>query len=350
MGKAKLLLLGLAALAVLLAGCDREITGDVTLADTSDESCLECHSGLLDQAQGEWANSVHASGSNVDYTNRGDGDDCTRCHDQQGFIQFLATGMLPDEPLSTVSAIGCFTCHNPHETADLSLRTVAAYTLENGDVFDHEAGNLCANCHHSRYDATGITDNIAVHRYWGPHHGPQGDMLIGSNAWEFPGEGYDIESSPHASAVRDACAGCHMGNVEAHDGYAIGGHSWNMVDEETGSSLAALCAECHDEDDTFDVEGKQTEIDSLMAELRTLLEDQGVLSDDHPPGFPGSGPTIADRHLAGALFNFLFILEDRSRGVHNYEYAASLLEASIDYVSGLPAGSSTPPITMITAH
>jgi len=98
----------LSAMMLAVVGCDREVTGDVGLADNSSQDCLQCHSGYLDQAQGEWVNSIHASGNNIDYTNRG-GSDCTACHDQQGFISFLATGEIPDEPLSTVSAIGCFT-------------------------------------------------------------------------------------------------------------------------------------------------------------------------------------------------------------------------------------------------
>ena len=354
-----MLIMVMAGLLLLAVGCDREITGDVELADNSSDNCLQCHSGLLDQAQGEWMNSIHASGNNVDYTNRG-GSDCTKCHDQQGFISFLATGELPDDPFSTVSAIGCFTCHNPHETGDLSLRTVAAYTLENGDVFDHGQGNLCVNCHHSRLSATTIMDDISVNRYWGPHHGPQGDLVNGSNGWEFPGENYTFPSSPHANQVRDACIGCHMGDVRTHEGYDVGGHSWNMTaleDEEI--TLAGICSDpsCHPSADEFDfladsdydndgeIEGYQTETEGLLDSLRTLLVGQGVLDGtDHPV----SG-TIADQHLAGALYNFLIVLEDRSHGVHNFNYIRSLLEASIDYVDGLGAGSSGARIASLQA-
>ena len=93
MGKVKLLTFALVALALLLAGCEREITGtSETIDNIADVNCFTCHAGYLDAMQGEWANSVHASGDNVDYTNRGGGSDCTRCHDQQGFIYFLANG------------------------------------------------------------------------------------------------------------------------------------------------------------------------------------------------------------------------------------------------------------------
>jgi len=160
-------MVALALLALAFVGCERKIEGDVqAIVDTSDEDCLACHSGYLDQAQGEWANSIHASGNNVDYTNRG-GSDCTQCHFQQGFLSWIETGTLPPDPFSTVSAIGCFSCHDPHERGDLSLLVTTPYTLANGEVFDFPlSGNLCVQCHHSRRDGNAITDNQSVSRYW----------------------------------------------------------------------------------------------------------------------------------------------------------------------------------------
>jgi hypothetical protein len=153
-----------------------------------------------------------------------------------------------------------------------------------------------------------------------------------------------------------------MGNVATHEGYDVGGHSWNMVsltDEEV--TLAGVCsnASCHptadgldfladfDYDDDGTIEGYQTEIDGLLEELATLLVAQGVLSGS---GAPTSG-TIADGHLAGAVWNYVSIEEDRSHGVHNFSYIRSLLDASIDYVSDLPVGSPVfKPIAMQDAH
>ncbi|MEZ5357307.1 MAG: hypothetical protein R3F48_00660 [Candidatus Zixiibacteriota bacterium] len=349
MNRVFVLLLVMFAAFLMLTGCDREIKGNVVDTDNTNENCFECHNGLLDQAQGEWANSIHASGNTVDYTNRG-GSDCTKCHDQEGYISFLATGELPDVPFENVSAIGCFTCHDPHGNGDMSIRFVGAYTLENGDVFDHGNGNQCASCHHSRMSADDIVDNTTVNSRYGPHHGPQGDLINGSNGYEFPGEGYSFATSPHALVVDNACIGCHMGDPSTHIGYKIGGHSFNMVDEESGEDLHALCADasCHgtaadefdftadaDYDHDGTIEGYQTEIEGMMDSLIVLLQGQGILN--------GTGGTVsgtyADGHLVGALYNLRYIEEDRSEGIHNFNYARTLLEASIDYVSGLPAKS-----------
>lgn len=366
MKRTMLTLMGLALILLALVGCEREITGDTELVDNSNDNCLECHNGYLDQAQGEWANSVHASGTSVDYTNRG-GTDCTRCHNQQGYVSYLETGELPDVPFENVSAIGCFTCHNPHENGDLSIRHVSAVEFANGEMFDHGQGNQCASCHQSRLDVRTVTDGVATHAHWGPHHGPQGEMIEGTGGYEFPGESYEFATSPHALVVRDACIGCHMGNPTTHVGYELGGHSWNMTIEGSDEELSGLCsdASCHGDDaDSYDftadddydmngsTDGYQTEIHGMLDSLDVLLTAQGVLSDGHP-----AGGVISDGHLAGALYNYLLIEEDRSFGVHNFNYTRSLLEASIDYVSGLtvptvPGNAGSEPIAwnLRTSH
>ena len=112
-------------------GCERKVTNEIVQNTTPPDAVgIECHNdtdGMLQQAAGEWENSIHASGNSVDYTNRG-GSDCTACHDHQGFLGFLATGTV-SLAYSTVSAIGCFTCHAPHTTVHLELRTDDPYTM-----------------------------------------------------------------------------------------------------------------------------------------------------------------------------------------------------------------------------
>lgn len=338
-------ILALAGFVAWTAGCERTVTveGD-SLTGSDLNSCFTCHNGdgQLEQAEGEWENSIHASGSNIDYTNRGGGSDCTRCHDHQGFIDFLATGVV-NAPYDVVSAIHCHTCHAPHERGDLSLRIETPTTLANGATFDHGKGNLCTKCHQGRSsEAVITTTNYAItSSRFGPHHGPQGEMIQGTNLYQrFPG--YVYATSTHANVVRDACAGCHMGNVETHDGYAIGGHSFNMVDDETGSNLVKFCTPCHatatstydftanaDYDGDGLTEGYQTEMEGMLEELRALLVGEGLLN-----GSSGLAivQTVADGHKAGALWNYIAVMEDQSRGIHNFKYATSAIQASIAYL------------------
>jgi hypothetical protein len=345
-----LILLGAAFMATLLfvgLGCEREVIIEEDNDQLSSTSCFTCHGedGLLLAAEGEWRNSIHASGNNVDYTNRGGGYDCTRCHNHQGFLEFLATGAVSG-PYDQVSSVHCFTCHAPHTRGNLSLRTDAPYALENDDIFDHGAGNLCVNCHHSRYSVDDITDSIDVYAYWGPHHGPQGDLLNGSNGYEFTG--YSYGSTGHAFAFDNSgCVGCHMGNPQTHVGYRIGGHSFNMEDEESGETLVGVCQTegCHGESaESFDYEGIQSRVDSLLVELEILLDDAGLIDTTaHPLEI-----TIDDKNVAGALFNFLIVEEDRSHGVHNPEYIVDLLESSIAYMESVAKKAGTGKIAAMT--
>jgi len=128
-----------------------------------------------------------------------------------------------------------------------------------------------------------------------------------------------------------------------------------VAPEDTTVTLAKICADpsCHPTATNFDfrtpgdvadydgdgdnTEGYQSEIEGLLEELRALLVDQGVLNGT--TGAPNSG-TIADVHLAGALYNYVTVEEDRSIGVHNFVYISSLLIASIDYVEGLAGAPS----------
>lgn len=330
------LILSALLLIILAAGCERKIVNEVASAEN--QNCFTCHGeeGLLLAAKGEWQNSIHASGNNVDYTNR-EGSDCTQCHDHQGFLDFLATGEV-EAPYDNVSAIHCFTCHSPHVRGDLTLRIDDPYTLINGEVFDHGSANLCANCHHARTSVETVVSGVSVSRYWGPHHGPQSDLLIGTGGYEFSGQSYG--SSPHASVGgNNGCILCHMGQPRTHTGYKVGGHTFNMVDEESGEDLVGVCQECHESAEDYDYDGVQTEVESLLEELAVLLQGEGILD--------GSGSTISqtisDENLAGALWNYKTIEEDRSHGIHNPEYIIDLLETSISYVESLSAGKKVMP-------
>lgn len=332
----KLLLIFVLGVGLLIgAGCERKITNEGSGDEFGSADCFTCHGdeGLLLAAKGEWQNSVHASGNNVDYTNRS-GTDCTACHDHQGFLDITENGEV-DPPYDMVSAIHCFTCHAPHERGDLTLRVDDAYTLADGTVFDHGAANLCANCHHSRTDASAITDGQITSRYWGPHHGPQADLLTGTGGYEYSGVTY--ETSPHASAVEDGCIGCHMGNPRTHIGYKIGGHSFNMMDEESGDDLSGICANesCHPSAEDFDYDNAQTIVDSLLDSLGVMLLAEGLIDGtDHPV------TDTLDGDVAGAVYNFVLVHEDRSEGIHNFKYIKGLLDSSIDYMESYIAGKA----------
>jgi len=340
------------ALVFLFSSCERTVTGDTE--ETPDQSilgCLACHtdgSGPNQAVVEQFKYSVHGSGNNT-YRNRLYSSryiSCEQCHTSEGFIAY-ASGIPADG--DHFSAFDCFTCHEPHSNGDFRVRITDPVMLENGAVYNRANSNTCASCHHSRRDVNEyVYDGVELSSHWGPHHSNQSDMLIGENAYEF--DGYNYEGSWHETGVVRGCPSCHM-SASVHE--SIGGHSWNMKNEDLDLENITGCnvEGCHyDEpvasvdreiDDDYDEdgveEGIQQEIHDLLDSLGHLLETAGLVDEDH---YPIEDRVVTTADSAGALYNFLFVEEDRSIGVHNTDYAVGLLKSSINFlITGDPGGT-----------
>lgn len=318
------------ALVAIFGACERSTT--YVEEDTTPTNCFNCHSDedtKLVAAEQQYFFSVHASGTAVTEPD----DPCSGCHTSEGFIQRIETGSLPDpEDLPNPTAINCFTCHAPHTYGDLRRRVEDPFPLATGESFDLRGANICSACHQSRRDAsTYITARTRLTTRFGPHHSPQADMLVGTNGYEYPG--FTYEQTNHLTATADACLDCHY---KVTENLRVGGHSFNMAYSEDGEDMVntGACAGCHGDLDDFDFDGYQTQIDSLVVELRTRLVNAGLVDDatGNPVQMPSGTTTSADS--AGAVWNYMTVIEDRSRGVHNRKYAQSLLESGIQYMDG----------------
>ena len=82
---------------------------------------------------------------------------------------------------------------------------------------------------------------------------------------------------------------------------------------------------CHWEIESFDVNGLQTEVESLLDDLKVILIADSLLTES---GSVIKGTYPSDQ--AGAIFNYKWIEEDRSHGVHNPKYVKALLKNSIE--------------------
>lgn len=287
-------------------------------AGTADLTCSECHNNttMLTGKQTAWSESLHGTGEAF---GRGTSAGCAGCHSGGGFTAMVAAGQNPGsveagDPEPTRQ--DCRTCHQVHTTytsEDWALTTtdpVALYAFE-GVTFDGGMGNLCANCHQARR-AIDVVDGMVdwSSSHYGPHHGPQSNMLLGN-----AGAG-EVEGKPsaHATMVQDTCVSCHLGEGDNH----------------TFEPDVAACVACHADAENFDINGVQTEVQNMLDELKELLIAKGMLTEEDE-SVVGEYPEAE----GAALWNYIFLAhEDKSLGVHNAAYTKALLEFSIAALKG----------------
>ncbi len=280
---------------------------------TADLSCTECHNdtNLISGKMAAWEASLHGSGEAfLEEYNRAD---CAGCHSGGAFSAMVAAGLAPNaiEAGDTdPTRQDCRTCHQIHTTytaADWALETTAPVAMfASGSTFDKGSGNLCANCHQARRYIAAATDGLVdVNSRFGPHHGPQSDMLLGL------GGAGAVTGSPsaHYSMTENSCVTCHLGEGGNH----------------TFEPTVTACTACHVDAEDFDINGFQTEVEGLLAQLEEALKTAGLLDAE--------GEIVAGKFpeaQAQALWNYIFIkFEDKSLGVHNSAYTEALLDASL---------------------
>jgi hypothetical protein len=319
-----------------------------TISVTSNAgACAQCHDAMAHHYRsGEWNNSMHAVATR-DAAGAGH-EGCVGCHTGNGFVGKVKGAATTN---TEYSAIGCQTCHEPHgqtapgENAHL-VRNLQAVTLKDGTVVA-KAGNgaICMNCHQSRQNAAVYATTTAGSARFGPHHSPQADMLAGANGFTY---NKSIPSSAHGDVVKDTCVGCHMQAVPETDPALtkMGGHtfkvSWAGGADGVRQELVGSCQQCHGEDATTfnfalldydgdgEIEGVQTEVGHLLDQLSALLPPNGTVKTALTIDATWTQP-----QLQGA-YNWQFVKNDGSMGVHNMAYAVGLLKASIADLGGGP--------------
>ena len=320
----------------------------ITVADTAG-TCLQCHSEAPHHVKGlEWTNSAHA----VTTTDPAGNASCVGCHTNTGFIDRI-NGVGPAD--LSYDAISCQTCHEPHgQTIPLSttshlVRTLANVTLQDGTVIPQTCapgtdcapagfGLLCMNCHQSRQSAATYAAKTAGSAHFGPHEGPQADMFEGTNGFTY---GENIPSSAHPYVVTDTCVGCHTQEPASTDPALglVGGHTFTMSFAGNATvpaeQMVGACQTCHgpelntfnfplmDYDGDGAIDGVQTEVQHLLNNLSMLLPPVGTVKTSLSIDSTWTQPQLE------AAYNWLFVTNDGSLGIHNTAYAVGLLKASI---------------------
>jgi len=338
-------------------GSQHSSGGDVNKIAVSlaDGACAQCHDDpwrYNKVAQHE--NSLHAealwsSSFKRTTTDNSLGSNCSRCHDGQGYVTFMKGEVFNAANLTEADhmPITCATCHDPHgngETASLRNSPAISDTLGNGFAYTvGGTGQVCMNCHKARRDNVTYM-STSVTSTWGPHHSTQTDVLMGQNAASFNGS--EFMSGSHQFAIENACVDCHMyatADTGTVDRDKYGGHTFKIVNPESGNANMKACASCHgtkanleafeasaDYDRDGTIEGIQDEIDGLITILRTQLPPTGVDSVSY-----SLVQSSGDLNIKKAYWNYQLIAYDGSRGMHNTKFAVDVLNKSIAAIGGV---------------
>jgi len=312
----------------------------ITVPNTTG-ACSQCHDAPTHHIKtAAWGNSLHAVTTRDPAGNAG----CVGCHTGTGFTQRMSGAQITN---TAFHAIDCATCHEPHGQTNPSsdahlIRNMASATLADGTkITSAGAGTLCMQCHQARQNASAYVDTTSGSSHYGPHHSPQADMLAGTNGYTY---GLKIPSSAHGDVVKDTCVNCHMQTVAGTDpGYMkVGDHTFKASYTPAGQAkqdLVAACQTCHGPDVTsfdfplFDyngdgqIDGVQTEVQGLLNQLSTMLPPDNKVKSGLAIDSTWTKPQLE------AAYNWQFVANDGSKGVHNTAYAVGLLKASIANLS-----------------
>jgi hypothetical protein len=334
------------------------MSADLIQVDFSAENCGQCHEGTHHPYLSEWKNSPHAF--DAEESEGATNGSCQGCHEGVASAARLSSesalaGFFGGEPYGTAARdtfnsplqpIVCSTCHDPH-TADnpAQLRTVADIYLvtANGEspvITEGGSGKLCMQCHHARRGPESQIEN--GYEYFGPHANPQADMMAGKSAYQGVADVSYEWADPSHLHVQNSCKTCHLNMAEytSEESPAVTGHTFLPRVE--------ACQNCHGTIYAFDdikaledfdgngtIEGIQSEVSGLLNILVTELVNSGL---DTTGGLTHAlgDTTISTRAQRESGYNWAFITDDKSLGIHNPDYTIQLLQQSIQHLTGNP--------------
>lgn len=248
------------------------------------ELCGGCHTGMGRLTFDQWQMGGHSTIAPAPAQNLA----CAKCHEAASAATYVRTGVPPVTlPASPVWQVTCVACHATHSTP----------------VSEHQvylpADSTCRVCHNKNGAVVGQVP-----------HSPQKEMLLGPGNGGYEWPGYQYNNSCHQTYVPQPCVLCHM--------YSNG--LGNPDTTATGHALTPniqVCVVCHNgqipPDSSFNINGAQTVIDGLLDSLAVMLAQADTTTLEYQR----------------AKYDYDFVNNDKSRGVHNFMYAEDLLMSSI---------------------
>lgn len=362
---------------------DKGLTGDKGDPGSLDASCMgACHG--RNSIRHQYTASKHgfygieAAGDDHDESWT-DTNNCSVCHNQNGQALYWAGKLNAVEPevdaqtkdnfkygqtaykyekdgkwnfkevsLSQLPGqivqVNCFTCHkvddsnDPHITgsykkgqwgffADLT-KAIIGY----GNVVNWKTGNVCASCHKNRRPPesqiadTGETKITSSH--WGSHGSVQGDVFSGTGFFKHANKTY--KNSSHNNFEK-ACVKCHMPPVAENNNYP--NHSFKPH--------FSGCAECHGDVSTYNINGMPGKVRTALTNLekhfasdaiKWLAEEEGEYHVNASSTSPIVVPET-EKAFLGILYNVIWLVNDKSSGVHNPDLVKQLLWDAVELLS-----------------
>lgn len=324
-------------------------------------NCGKCHEGSHHPYLSEWIQSPHNYDPYAESSYS-----CGGCHDgvaasirlsggsaQYPLSTFYGSGRImerPDTSLVPLRAVVCQTCHDPHSdeypgqlrtTADVPLVTTQGRSPV---ITEGGTGKLCMHCHHARRGPEAHVANGSAH--FGPHSNPQADMMKGESIFFGVADStFQWAGISHLN-VQNSCKTCHLNMIE------YGGPSAPAVTGHTFMPTPEACVNCHgpitsfrdipaagDFDGDGTIEGLQDEVEGLLGILKQAIVNDGLDTTlVTPPSFLGAigNINVSTVKQRQAGWNWAYVYQDKSKGVHNPDFAVQILQQTIQFVTGQP--------------
>jgi len=262
----------------------------------------------------EWLTSRHAAALDT-LKKTGGQDSCVPCHSADAYLASKKRTVLK---LSEARfGVTCSACHNPHKenakTSDSLLRD--------------EPYAECTACHNA------TSGGIKLLQAGQAVHAPIQEMYEGTGAI-----GVEDRPSTHWAIKenRPVCSSCHMPGISTSaDIGDIATHNWKIVmPGRAEKDEPSSCSACHNPNTPITqdalplqqvIDKRQKEISDKIAALEARLK---TIIGKNPTWFEPrlQAPTEnAPDKFRAAFTNLSFVKADGSKGLHNYEYAQSIL-------------------------
>ncbi len=293
--------------------------------------CGSCHE--MDHVYNAWSKSTHAN-----YYDEHKRAGCMDCHSKPGIVGLLEAKFGNGSKSAFYHVLYMF---KPNKE-ELYQKVIRAHA----DA-PHEA---CFKCH-KKFEDTERAKSINF-----PHHSPDCEFRdeMCSKCHQFVVHGYDgkgyvppnkkmcYDCHKKEDVEIDDCTTCHAGQDEMRKGKGakgVEGEKDVMLDDVSCTDchsnsdkmdfkpVVQSCIDCHDGDEEYGagkIKEMQSELKEKLPEIKKEILE--LREDIKLARRNGKDVTNISKLFDKIQFNYNFLKNDKSYGVHNHEFAVSILE------------------------